>query len=246
MVSRVEEYLDLLLKLPFLVSQAALGAQIKGKTVLDIASGPDTELGEWVTGEGGRYIAFDVIKECLDQHKLKKLPAVQGTVKQFPFKSNAVDITWMSYFLALAPPKKRGVIIRTTVDIAREKSWFLEEDILFKGPLAHRARDLSSQMRAKVLGRNNKEHRLKLIDEITTAIPEHKARIFGERLLHGDKKTTTATFINGLRESAKIYAPELLPKIKKLLTEMKSEAKKDPNSYIRTCISIVVVFKGGN
>lgn len=132
---------------PTVVSTKILSKDvIRGKTIMDIGSGPNTDLGKWVAKQGGEhFIAFDIQKRSIDtQHTAGSL-AVQGDTRQMPFIEGGADITHERFMLMHLSREERKKAIGQILSIAGERSVFVEYDWnSFEGsPLVNRFRDFA-------------------------------------------------------------------------------------------------------
>jgi hypothetical protein len=130
------------------VSKEIIGKNISDKTILDIGSGPNTDLGMWINKNGGIYTAFDKQRKFLNLQEKCGFETLQGDILSYEFEPLSFDITHTRFLLANMPTEKQSDIIRKILSISKERALFLEFDLnSFEGggPVTSKFRDLLSE-----------------------------------------------------------------------------------------------------
>ena len=112
---------------PDQVSFQLLPADLHGKTVLDVGSGPRTKLGNEIEHRGGSYIGLDLNPEVLTSHQLEAPDhaLVRGNVLQLP--AHNVDIAHTRFVLTSIPRQKRTEVVLELARVAKQ-NYMLEWD----------------------------------------------------------------------------------------------------------------------
>jgi SAM-dependent methyltransferase len=90
--------------MPTQVSLEAIGQIRPNDVILDIGAGENPGLRDYTQANGAQYIAFDIRKEPLLEH-VAHGPAIQGDLRNLPFKEGVTDVTHARFVLAHFPDK---------------------------------------------------------------------------------------------------------------------------------------------
>lgn len=116
------------LDFPFFVSTNLLNENLQEKVVVDVGSGPNPKLGQWVTEQGGDYIAFDINLPFLANIKDAGLKAAVADARHLPLADNSIDIAHLRFVLMHFGPKDRSLILQEALRVAKEKVIILDYD----------------------------------------------------------------------------------------------------------------------
>ena len=121
------------IEFPNLVSETILNNfDLSKKRILDVGSGSNGELGRYMVGRGGVYVAVDIRKEMLTQIKnsfeLNSLPffGVQADVAELPFVDNQFDFSHLRFVLMHLSPKNQRRAIEETVRVTKENIFIID------------------------------------------------------------------------------------------------------------------------
>lgn len=121
------------IEFPNLVSETILNNfNLEGKRILDIGSGSNGELGRYMVGRGGIYVAVDIRKEMLVQIKnafdMNSIPffGVQADVVELPFIDNQFNFSHLRFVLMHLSPENQRRAIKETVRVTKEKAFLID------------------------------------------------------------------------------------------------------------------------
>jgi ubiquinone/menaquinone biosynthesis C-methylase UbiE len=117
------------LDFPLEVSEKVIGDP-NDKSLVDIGSGPNPTLGQWVEKGGGEYVALDTNPPFLGELKKAKLEeVVRADCKDLPLEDESVDVSHLRFVLMHFPALSDRIrIIEEALRVAKEKAVFLEYD----------------------------------------------------------------------------------------------------------------------
>jgi ubiquinone/menaquinone biosynthesis C-methylase UbiE len=102
------------LEYPVSVSEGLLGEDIKGKTILDLGSGPNALLGKFAKEHEAKYVALDINLGFLVEQKRGGNNAVLANVDALPFKKESADMVHMRFVLMhLSPEQRKKAIVES-------------------------------------------------------------------------------------------------------------------------------------
>lgn len=105
-----------------------IGTDIEGKTILDLGSGPNPKLGEYVKSKGGHYVAFDIDENFLNIQAGSGSDSVLGSVKSLPFPNQSIEIAHMRFVLMHQSPADKDWVIAEAVRISSQRAIFMDYD----------------------------------------------------------------------------------------------------------------------
>lgn len=245
-VSDVEKNRLQTLEYPVAVSEEVLGENLKSKSILDLGSGPNTELGEYSKEHNANYIALDVNEIFLQEQKKEDVEAVRGSVEQLPFRDNSVDISHMRFVLMHLPEERRKDVIEEALRVARERALFLEYDweTTRGGDVVSRFRLLAiSFMKDRgiepFMGKELKS-------EIELAVsPNNKITEWRFHRNPGNYYNEIIPLAQSMKSFAeKEKDEELVRSIDEIISQLEDEARKErPEEFTRPDIVVVAVEK---
>lgn len=146
---------------PNFVSETLLNDfNLKDKKVLDVGSGPNIKLAEFVTKKQGMYAPLDIradaLKEMKDGLANTETPfyGVRGDVKSLPFADGTFDIVHQRFILMNISPETRAKALREILRVSEKDVLLLEYNwrtlkSTESPEIIDRFRDLAFQMFAK-------------------------------------------------------------------------------------------------
>lgn len=146
---------------PNFVSETLLNEfDLERKRMLDVGSGPNIKLAEFVARKRGMYVPLDirgdVLKEMKDGLANNETPfyGVRGDVKLLPFADNSFDIVHQRFVLMNVAPETRAKALGEILRVSKKDILLLEYNwrtlkSAESPKIIDRFRDLSFQMFAK-------------------------------------------------------------------------------------------------
>lgn len=118
---------------PNVVSEAVLAPfPLEEKKVLDVGSGPNTGLAEYVARRGGMYVPLELRADALSQMQSTlqaegvSFYGVQGDVLELPFKDEAFDVVHQRFLFMNLTPETRVRALRELLRVAKNNLVFIE------------------------------------------------------------------------------------------------------------------------
>jgi len=231
---------------PTQISEEVLGADIKGKTVLDLGSGPNDTLGKFAREHGASYVAFDIHAGFLKKQRESGSTVVQGDIERLPFKEKGADIVHERFVLMHLLPDERRNAIRGMINAAKERAEFLEWDwgTVDGDELTRRFRDFAIQfMRERGIEPLMGQKLKKEIEEVAAG---QDVSIAEQRHNRGPEQDYAAliAFIKSMKEVALNMGNQRLAEgAEKFIEEFKRESKKEnPGDFTGSDIVAVEVL----
>lgn len=105
--------------LPTATSIDAIGTIQPNTTVLDIGSGENPSLNNYIQGKNGYYIAFDTRHSAVVEQSHHGSAAVQGDARFLPFANNAVGVAHARFVLGHFRPEDRKQAANETLQCVK-------------------------------------------------------------------------------------------------------------------------------
>lgn len=112
------------------VSVEVIGADIAGKTIVDIGAGDNTTLASYIREHGGQYLPVDVRTESM-KNQLEAnsdIWPIVGSIKDLPLRDASVNISHTRFVLPWLPSDQREGAIREISRVTNERILVLDYD----------------------------------------------------------------------------------------------------------------------
>ncbi len=233
------------LEYPTWVSEECIGEDIKGKTILDVGSGPNVALNKFAKDHGASYVAFDIEERFLRDQQKESAMAVKGSALALPFKEQAAEIVHMRFVLRFFSPEQRAKAIQEAVRAAKERTLLVEYDwdTFRGGERVNKFVAFSLRLMAKAgveafMGK-------KLKEEVENLLPEKKNMIREQRF-----SREAGTYYEELfalvpltkKVIERVNDPALAKEFDGIVLELEEEShKENPEQFTRPDIVVVEV-----
>ncbi|MDP3954039.1 MAG: class I SAM-dependent methyltransferase [bacterium] len=230
---------------PFTVSQRLLNIGLQNnKSVLDIGSGPNTELGKWLRQNQILYIAADIKYIFLQEQAKSSHPTIQCKSSSLPLDNSSVDISHLRFVLMHLSSDERRVTISEMLRVSKNTSIFIEFDwSTFKGSeTVNSFRDLAIDILDThvdlFLGKNLRKEILKS-SKNTGLTVNHRNFKRGP----GNYYNELLPLANSLLSAAKLFRPEKETSVNESIGALTEESCHPAISFVPPTLSTIVVEK---
>lgn len=224
---------------------------LKEKKILDVGSGPNIKLAEFVAKKQGMYVPLDIradaLKEMKDGLANTETPfyGVRGDVKSLPFADGTFDIVHQRFVLMNISPETRAKALGEILRVSKKDVLLLEYNwrtlkSTESPEIIDRFRDLAFQMFAKFstdpyMGEKFEQ----LFDEIDPHLNYSLQRF--EREESADNMPELMLHLQGFYRGAKDFLKDekLAEDFKKLIEEL----KKSPIKFAPPEIVVAIIKK---
>lgn len=115
---------------PSEVSTEVIGADIAGKTIVDIGAGDNTTLATYIREHGGQYLPVDVRTESVKSQLEADsgIWPVVGSIKDLPLRDASINISHTRFVMPWLPIDQREEAIREVSRVTNERMLVLDYD----------------------------------------------------------------------------------------------------------------------